>query len=388
MTRPLSVLHLVANRWWTGSADPVIRLVQGLRGRGHRVELGLIPGDRFEDKAREAGITPIAGLSLEARFDPVGVARDLARVRALVRDARVDVVHVHHSHDHWLGALCRGDAALVRTFHNQRSVRLGWAARALYRRADAVVAVSGPIEARCRQAGVAAARLTRVGGVVPVDRFASDAGAADVRREIDAGDGPVIGCVARLAHDRGHEALIRGFQRFLAVSPDARLLLVGKGEARERLERLVASLELAGRAIFTGYRDADLPAVLHALDVFVLMGAGSDESCRAALEAMSAGRPVVARRVGALPDAVEHGVTGLLLDDDRPETVAAALAAVLADPARARSMGGAGRARVRRDFSPERHAADIEAVYLGALGRSAAGAPERAGAAPVSRGGT
>jgi glycosyltransferase involved in cell wall biosynthesis len=386
MTRPLSVLHLVANRWWTGSAEPVIRLVLGLRARGHRAELGLISGDRFEGKAREAGITPVPGLSLEARFDPLGLARDVARVRRLVREAAVDVVHVHHSHDHWLGALCRGGAALVRTFHNQRSVRLGWAARALYRRADAIVAVSAPIEARCRRAGIAAARLSRVGGVVPVDRFASDAGAADVRREVGASDGPVIGCVARLAHDRGHEALIRGFQRFLDVAPGARLLLVGKGEARERLEGLVTSLGLAGRAIFTGYRDADLPAVLHALDVFILMGAGSDESCRAALEAMAAGRPVIARRVGALPEAVEEGVTGVLLDDDRPETVAAALGVVLADPARARSMGAAGRARARRDFSPERHAADVEAIYLGALGHSTAHAPERADAARTSRG--
>ncbi len=386
MTRPLSVLHLVANRWWTGSADPVIRLVQGLRARGHRVELGLIPGDRFEDKAREAGIAPVAGLSLEPRFDPVGLARDVARVRRLVRVAAVDVVHVHHSHDHWLGALGHGGAALVRTFHNQRSVRLGWASRALYRRADAVVAVSEPIEARCRRAGVASSRVRRVGGVVDVDRFVSDAGAADVRREVGAGAGPVIGCVARLAHDRGHDALIRGFQQFLGAAPGARLLLVGKGEARERLQGLVTSLGLSGRAIFTGYRDADLPAVLHALDAFVLMGAGSDESCRAALEAMAAGRPVIARRVGALPDAVEAGVTGLLLDDDRPETVAAALGAVLADPARARAMGAAGRARARREFSPERHAADVEAIYLGATGGTAAEAPERAGTARASRG--
>ena len=73
---------------------------------------------------------------------------------------------------------------------------------------------------------------------------------------------------------------------------------------------MVRDLGLEREVIFTGYRDGDLPAVLQALDTFVLMGAGSDESCRAALEAMAAGRPVVARRVGALPDAVAHGETG------------------------------------------------------------------------------
>ena len=59
--RPITVLHLVANRWWTGSAEPVIRLLLGLRARGHRVLLGLIPGDRFEQKAREAGLEPRGG---------------------------------------------------------------------------------------------------------------------------------------------------------------------------------------------------------------------------------------------------------------------------------------------------------------------------------------
>src|SRR5262245_60993905 len=98
--RPLTVLHLVANRWWTGSADPAIRLVQGLRARGHTVELGLIAGDRFEAKAREAGIEPLSGLSLEAKIDPVGLARDVARLRRLVRGHAIDVVHAHHSHDH------------------------------------------------------------------------------------------------------------------------------------------------------------------------------------------------------------------------------------------------------------------------------------------------
>ncbi|HWO06771.1 MAG TPA: hypothetical protein VNQ54_18350, partial [Methylomirabilota bacterium] len=68
--RPLTVLHLVANRWWTGSAEPVIRLLTGLRARGHRVLLGLIAGDRFEQKAREAGLEPLPGLSLEVRGNP------------------------------------------------------------------------------------------------------------------------------------------------------------------------------------------------------------------------------------------------------------------------------------------------------------------------------
>jgi glycosyltransferase involved in cell wall biosynthesis len=365
---PLTVLHLVANRWWTGSAEPVVRLSTGLRARGHRVLLGLIAGDRFEQKAREAGLEPLPGLSLEVRGNPVHALGDLRRVRGVVRAESVDVVHVHHSHDHWLGWLGRGRAGLVRTFHNARAVRLAWPSPWLYRRTDALLAVSREIEARGRRAGIPSSLLSRVDGVVDLPRF-EDGDAAAIRKEFDLGGAPVVGCVARLAPRRGHELLIRGFRQLLSDYPHARLLLVGKGEARAHLEAFVAELGLTREVLFTGYRDADLPGVLQALDVFALMGAGSDESCRAALEAMAAGRPVVGRRVGALPEAVVHGVTGLLVDDDRPESVAAALRALVAEPARAAAMGRAGRERARALFGAEAHAAQVERIYRTVVGR-------------------
>lgn len=365
--RPLTVLHLVANRWWTGSAEPVIRLLTGLRARGHRVLLGLIAGDRFDQKAREAGLEPLGGLSLEVRGNPFHALADLRRVRATIRAEGVDVVHVHHSHDHWLGWLGRGPAALVRTFHNSRAVRLDWPSTALYRRTDALIAVSREIEERGRRAGIPAGRLARVEGVVDLARFENGDGGAAIRKEFDLGGAPVLGCVARLAARRGHEVLIRGFRLLLADYPQARLLLVGKGEARARLHALVAELALEREVLFTGYRDADLPGVLQALDAFALMGAGSDESCRAALEAMAAGRPVIGRRVGALPETVLHGVTGLLVDDDRPESVAAALRTLLAEPERAAAMGRAGRERARAVYGSDAHAARVEEIYGKAL---------------------
>jgi glycosyltransferase involved in cell wall biosynthesis len=366
--RPLTVLHLVANRWWTGSAEPVIRLLIGLRARGHRVLLGLIPGDRFEQKAREAGLEPLPGVSLEVRGNPVHALADLRRVRQAVRTEGVDVIHVHHSHDHWLGWLGRGPAGLVRTFHNARAVRLTGLSPWLYRRTDALIAVSREIEERGHRAGIPPARLARVHGVVDLRRFEEGDGAA-IRKEFDLGSAAVLGCVARLAPRRGHELLIRGFQQLLPEFPQARLLLVGKGEARARLETLVGDLGLAREVLFTGYRDADLPGVLQSLDGFVLMGAGSDESCRAALEAMAAGRAVVGRRVGALPETVVHGVTGLLVDDDRPESLAAALRALVAEPERAAAMGRAGRERARTLFGPDAHAAQVERIYRTAMGQ-------------------
>jgi glycosyltransferase involved in cell wall biosynthesis len=362
----VTVLHLAANRWWTGSADPVIRLVVALRARGHRALLGMIPGDRFEAKAREAGLEPVGGLRLRAHGGPLALARDLRRIRAVVREEGIDVIHAHHSHDHWLavlGAALGRRVPVVRTFHNMRSVRRDALARALYRRTAAVLAVSRQIEARCREVGVPASRVRWMPGMADLPRFSPDERGEAIREEFKLGSAPVIATVSRLAPNRGHELLLAGFRLLLRRMPEARLLLVGKGEMRARLETLVHELGLGERAIFTGYRDRDLPAVVGAADCFALMAAGSDDSCRAALEAMAAGRPVVARRVGALPETVEHGVTGWLIDDERPDAVAQALGRVLADRDEARAMGLAGRRRVERDFSPQRAVAIVEDVY-------------------------
>ena len=366
--RSLGILHLAANRWWTGSADPVIRLVVALRERGHRVLLGVIPGDRFELKAREAGLEPIADLHLQTRGGPLALLRDLRRLRAIVEAESIDVIHTHHSHDHWLAVLARARrrsgvrVPVVRSFHNLRAVKRDGLAGWLYRRTRAVVVVSRQIEARCREVGFRADRVFWTPGMADLPRFSPDDTGRAIREEFKLGDAPVVVAVSRLAPNRGHELLLAGFQRLLVDVPEARLLLVGKGETRARLESLVRELGLGERAVFTGYRDRDLPAVLGAADCFALMAAGSDDSCRAALEAMAAGRPVVARRVGALPETVVHGETGLLVGEDTAD-VAAALERVLADRARAQIMGLAGRRRAEQEFGPERAVAIVEEVY-------------------------
>jgi phosphatidylinositol alpha-1,6-mannosyltransferase len=365
--RALTILHLAANRWWTGSAEPIIHLVTGLTARGHRVLLGVVRGNRFESKAREAGIAPLIGLDLRPRGWPLPILRDLGRLRAVLARESVDVVHVHHSHDHWLARLVTlglpRRVPVVRTFHNLRAVDGGRAARWLYRGTAAFCAVSRGIEARCRAQGIAGARVVWTPGIADTARFAPDADGRPIREEFGLGAAPVVVTVSRLAANRGHETLLAGFKVLLEGMPGARLLLVGKGETLRHLERRVEELDLRRAVIFTGYRDRDLPAVVAAGDCFALMGAGSDESCRAALEAMAAARPVVARRVGALPETVVDGETGVLLDDDSAQCVADALGRLLADRAVASAMGRAGRRRAEAVFSVDRAVSIVEDVY-------------------------
>src|SRR5262249_61948660 len=108
----------------------------------------LIPRDRSADKAKEAELDLAEGPRMDARFGPRAPARDVLRLRAVIRDEGVDVVHTHHSHDHWLAMLTRpkrelgGRPPVVRTFHNLRSVKRDRLAPTPYRRTSARLAVS------------------------------------------------------------------------------------------------------------------------------------------------------------------------------------------------------------------------------------------------------
>ena len=327
--------------------------------------LGLIAGDRFEAKAREAGIEPIPGLSLE---------REGRRRGRGCRDVRAAA-----------GASCAGERSTSSTpttptttgwgwlaprvappscARSTISARCGWAGRrgASTGATDAVIAVSGQIEsalpARGRRARAHPPRGRR-GGRRPLRSDAADADAVRARA------GPRAGGAAR-PDDRVRRPA-RPEPRPRAADPRLPALL-GRASARPAAPRgegrgaraprgAGARARARERVIFTGYRDADLPAVLRALDAFVLMGAGSDESCRAALEAMAAGRPVVARRVGALPGRREPR-RDRAAARRRPAGVGGARAAAPCspDPARARAMGEAGGGARAAEFSPERHA--------------------------------
>ncbi|HZS31957.1 MAG TPA: glycosyltransferase family 4 protein [Methylomirabilota bacterium] len=367
--RALRLLHLVANRWWTGNAEPAVDLARALQARGHAVWFACVPGDALEEHARAAGLTVVPGLALERTARPWRLLGEVAAVRRVLRERRIDLVHAHQTHDHWIAALARGTqpARLVRSVHHRRAVHRDPGSAWLFGRTDAVIAVSDGIRARLRAVGVLEERLRLVPGAVDAARFPPELDGAAVRAELGLGDAPVVGCVARLVPGRGHDVLLHAVARLRARLPAVRLVLVGRGEHRPALETLVGALDLASTVVFAGYRGPDLPAMLAALDCVVLLGAGSEESCRAVLEAMAARRPVVAAPVGAVPETVVDGETGILVAPEA-DAVARAVEAVLRDPARARRLGEAGRRRVETLFTPVRRAERVEAVYARVLG--------------------
>ncbi|MBF5082097.1 glycosyltransferase family 4 protein [Quadrisphaera sp. INWT6] len=180
------------------------------------------------------------------------------------------------------------------------------------------------------------------------------AAAAEMRERWGVTGRPVVLCVSRLVERKGQDVLVRALPAVRAAVPGAALVLVGVGPRRARLERLVAELGLQEHVVLAGRAPAGgLAAAYAAGDVFAmpcrdLRGGLETEGLGIVfLEAAASGLPVVVGRSGGAPDAVQDGVTGVLVDGRDVDDVAQAVAGLLGDPDRAREVGAAGRAWVR-----------------------------------------
>lgn len=344
----MHLLVLIAQRHWTGAAEPTLQLAHGLAERGHRVTFVYTrrPPGHLTEHVDEQLLETLPRLSLVRKgFHPIAMPADVLRLRRFLRHAPVDVIFCHLSHDHWLAlAAMSGLSAppiLVRQIHESRQLRNTFGYRLLYQRAEhLVVSARSWKQALVDRLGIDPSRVMVLPAGVDVEYFTPEQPVAAIRAEIGAApEDRLIGLVGRIKAGRGQALALAAFPKVLAREPRARLLFVGRGEGKAELEAAAAAAPFAGRVHFLGYRADDLPAIYAALDVDLLLGEGSDGACRAALEAMACGTPVVARPVGALTESIKEGETGLFVEND-PASLAAGVLQVLAS--------GGWRERTRR----------------------------------------
>jgi glycosyltransferase involved in cell wall biosynthesis len=183
-----------------------------------------------------------------------------------------------------------------------------------------------------------------------------------LRRELGiAPDAPVVGSVGALRAEKRFDVLLRAAGQLLPRWPGLRIVVAGAGAERSALEALAADLGLARAVMLLGARD-DVPDVLDAIDVAVTCS-DFEGSPLSVLEYMEAGLPVVATRVGGLPNLVDDGVHGLLVPRRDPAALAGALDDLLGDPGRRHAMGSAGRQRRREQFDFEVMIERLEDLY-------------------------
>ena len=195
---------------------------------------------------------------------------------------------------------------------------------------------------------------------VDLSRFVPGRLPLPVELAIPAG-APVVTIVAALREPKGHRIAIEGWSRVLRTAPEARLLVVGDGDERARLDAQARDLGLADRVVFAGMRH-DVPELMRGSSV-VALPSFTEALPTVLIEAGACGLPTVATSVGGTPEVVDNGSTGLLVAPGDVDGFAGAVAGLLADPARAGEMGQAARSFVSARFDADRWAERLREVY-------------------------
>jgi glycosyltransferase involved in cell wall biosynthesis len=359
------VLLLINDLARAGAETQLVELALGLDTERYEVEIVLLKWiNDFEERLRTGGIR-VTALRRRGSWD----LRVLPRLSCALERLQPDVLHAHlflgNLHGVVMGRLS-GIPVVIASQRTSYEASLRPLLRRLARRvhsyADRVIVNARASLEEERAAGVPADRLVYIPNGVPLPSAAPAS-----RAELGLAEGPLVVAVGQLTSDKGHHHLIEAWPEVQRAHPGASLLILGEGPLRESLESRVRALGVAAGVRLPGFRPG-VGGVLAACDVFVQPSV-NEGMPNALLEAMAAGRPVVASRIGGIPDVVD-AVSGALVPPGDPPALARAISALLSDPERRRVAGAAASQRVRQEFSVERMVERTERLYAALLARN------------------
>ena len=294
----------------------------------------------------------------------LGVVRKIARI---VKEKQIDIIHTHNEKAQLYGGLAGllAGVPVVHTKHGKNN--LNW--RSILRNnisarlCQKVVAVSQDAAMQCiHDEKINSSKVVTILNGVDTELFSPAPTQSEFKQQLGfTADTLVVGIVARLAEIKDHATLIEASRILMESGYPFRLLVVGDGQLRAKLETHVNSLGLDKRVIFTGVRD-DIPNLMRGMDIFVLSSLSEGISLTL-LEAMACCLPVVATAVGGNPEVVVCGETGLLVPPQNPELFADKLRVLFTDRVLRLKMGKAGRQRVVNNFSISKTAEKYRQLY-------------------------
>lgn len=314
----MRILHLAAGNRWTGAAAPAYAEVEALRAAGVDAHYAYVGGYRLQARIGHHDFThPL----IRKMQNPFTFKWTLNALDRAIRDHRFDIIHAHLTYDHCLALMAARDhkVRVARTFHSRRVLRTDLFSRALIRRTDLLFVVNEAF----RDAAAFQGREA-VFTPPPVNHTEFTPEGRNLR-ELYGLTGPVVMVIGKVAPRRGFEEALQAFAALRKLVPDAKLLIIGKGDHRPTLESLARSLGIAPYVTWAGYHEDDLAEHYRASDLLLFTARGSDEGHRAVLEAMACNVPVA-----ALPVEGVAALTPYVAEDRSPESLAKTAAALLA----------------------------------------------------------
>jgi glycosyltransferase involved in cell wall biosynthesis len=328
----------------------------------------------IEELVRAAGIEVTRIPGLVRNVSPLNDWRALHALERLFRERRYHIVHTHTSKAGYLGRMAAARAGVPVVVHTPHGhifdgyfpSPVTWLFTLLERRAarhtDRLVALTARgIGDHLRQGIGRPDQWLAIFSGIDFEPFdAAIARREQTRAALGIGQEEVlVGAVGRLEPVKGFAYFVEAMHAVAYAVPEARFVLVGDGSQERKLRR--QALNMGPRMHFLGLR-RDVPDLMAAMDVLVLPSVNEGMG-RVVLEAGAAGIPVVATRVGGVPDIVADGITGLLVPPRAPAAIARAVVELALDPARRQSMGAAARAFVVPDHGLGAMVRQIEALY-------------------------
>jgi glycosyltransferase involved in cell wall biosynthesis len=362
--RPVRVCFLIDTLSRAGTESQLLALIRELDRGAVEPCLVLLDGSDPASQRLEPSHCPVLRLGVK-RLTSRAAYRAARRLRSFWREWRPDVLQVYFLDSAYFGVplakLCR--VPRVVRVRNNLGYWLTWKHRLLNRLIGRLANVTLTNSADGKQALVAAEGLSpdRVAVIengVDVERFAGFA---------PPFSGPTVrvGCVANLRPVKNIDGLMRAARLVIDRSPDVVFEVAGDGEQWAELERLHAELRLGERFILRG-AVSDVPGFLRSVDVAVLPS-HSEGMSNALLEYMAAGRAVVATAVGATPELVHDGETGLLVPPGNETALADATGRLIADAGLSQRLGAAARRQVEIDYSRDAMRRRFERFYYSGL---------------------
>lgn len=366
---PMKILHTEASHGWGGQELRILSEMQGLRERGHDLQLAAPRAARIHAEAAALGFTvhdvPIGRKNLTG----------VLAMRRLLRAAPVDIVNTHSSTDSWLTALAcatlPAPPPVVRTRHISAPIPRNVATRWLYERATRAIVTTGE---KLRRELIDVNGFTRVPirsvptGIAP-ERFGpGDAAAA--RAELGLPAAFTVGILATLRSWKGHRYLIEAFSglQVKAHEQPLQLLIVGDGPQRDALEAQVAAAGLGPRVRFTGHDPAP-ERWLKAMDLFALPSYANEGVPQALMQAMMSGLACVTTDVGAIGEIARHDDTALIVTPQDTASLQGALQRLLDDAALRTRLGAAARHHTLAHCTQSAMCDAMEQVFRQALQR-------------------
>lgn len=368
----MKVLQLISSSGMYGAESVILNLSSTLNDTGkHQSILGVffnstLPNSELQDAARRAGLE-VHMILCEGQWDRACAGR----IRELATRTGADVVHAHgYKADvySWL-AMRRSGVPLVSTCHNwvenNRRLRLyGALDRLVLRRFDGIIAVSDAVRERLLAARVNPEKIRMIRNGVDLRRYRTH---TRPQTAACARTGLRIGFAGRLSYEKGPDVFLRAAAQVLRVRPETSFFIAGDGPERAALDRLIADLNLSNSVTMLG-RCNDMREFYNSIDVMAL-SSRTEGLPVALLEAMASGLPVIATRVGAVPQVIRENETGLLVEPGYHTELAESMLRLLDDPALRARLGTAAQELVAREYSSERMAAEHLDFYARAAMR-------------------